>query len=78
MLFDFLLLETYYDSSQSVQAYEDMARKYGVAAVRRAIEAGYIRCHRGGCNALRGAALFWLTDKGRVQAGKSLRVHLRS
>lgn len=68
MLSDFLLLESYYDTPESVQLYEDLTRKYGRKAVQKAVEAGYIVCGRLSCGAKNPNRFFWITEKGRKQA----------
>ena len=42
MLYDLMLLETYYGSLESAQFYEDLSRNYGIPAIQKALNAGLI------------------------------------
>ena len=68
MLSDFLLLEAYYDTPDTVQIYENMTKKYGKDAVKKAMAAGYIVAGQVSCFRETRGLLFWLTDKGRKRA----------
>lgn len=69
MLSDLLMLEAYYGSPGAAQFFEDLSRRYGPAIVRKALEAGEITGRRIHCGPDCGRQMFWLTDKGRAQAG---------
>lgn len=68
MLSDLLLLETYYESQNSVQFLEDLSRRYGPEAIRRAVSAGEVICRRVNCGPECGRFLLRLSDKGRRRA----------
>lgn len=72
MLSDFLLLETYYDVPETAQAYEALSRKYGRAAVQKAMAAGYIVSGRFLCGSKKRGRFFWITEKGRKHASSAV------
>jgi hypothetical protein len=69
MLSDLLILEIYYGHPSCAQFFEDMARKYGVAAVRKALREGEIVARPVVVGPDSGRLLLGLTDKGRQAAG---------
>lgn len=72
MLFDFLLLEIYYDAPETARFYEELTHKYGGAAVVRALGAGYVASRRVLLGPDRGRLVVWLTEKGRSEARAGL------
>ena len=72
MLSDFLLLETYYEGPETVRFYEDLAERYGIAPVKKALAAGHLIQRRIVCGPDCGRLIFRLSDKGRRRALKSV------
>lgn len=68
MLSDLLILELYYDHPACAQFFEDVARKYGTEAVRKALRAGDIVARPVVVGPDSGRILLGLTDKGRQSA----------
>ncbi len=68
MLSDLLILELYYDHPACAQFFEDVARKYGVETVRKALRAGDIIARPVVVGPDSGRMLLGLTDKGRQTA----------
>lgn len=68
ILSDFLTLELYFSSPESVQFLEDCADKYGVKPVRRCIAAGDLVCKHVHIGPDQGKSLLYLSDKGRMKA----------
>jgi hypothetical protein len=69
MLSDLLILEIYYGHPSCAQFFEDMARKYGLEAMRKALRAGEITVRPVALGPDSGRMLVGLTDKGRQAAG---------
>jgi hypothetical protein len=65
MLSDLLILEAYYGHPSCAEFFEDLARRYGVETVRRALRAGEIITKPVIVGPDSGRLLVGLTDKGR-------------
>lgn len=68
MLSDLLILEIYYGHPACGQFFEDITRRYGVEAVRKALRAGEIAARPVIVGPDSGRLLVGLTDKGREAA----------
>lgn len=69
MLSDLLILEIYYGHPSCAQFFEDMARKYGIETIKKALRAGEITARPVVVGPDSGRLLLGLTDKGRQAAG---------
>lgn len=68
MLYDFLLLEQYYEAPETIRFYEDLSRRYGAEPIKKAVEAGDLVSRRVLCGPNCGRVMFWLSEKGRQKA----------
>ena len=68
MLSDLLILEAYYGHPSCAMFFEELSCKYGVDAIRRALEAGDITARPVVVGPDSGRLLVGLTDKGRQTA----------
>lgn len=69
MLSDLLILEHYYGHPSCALFFEELARKYGVEAIRKALKAGHITARAVVVGPDAGRLLVGLTDLGRRRAG---------
>ena len=69
MLSDLLILEHYYGHPSCALFFEELARKYGVETIRKAMKAGDITARTVMVGPDAGRMLVGLTDKGRRGAG---------
>jgi hypothetical protein len=68
MLSDFLVLERYYDAPETALFYEELSQRYGVNAIKKALQAGYLMTRRVMYGPDCGRVMFWLSEKGREKA----------
>ena len=68
MLSDFLLMESYFERSETAQFFEDLSKRYGEGSVAKAVAAGDLIRRRIICGPDCGRWLFWLSDQGRAKA----------
>ena len=69
MLSDLLILEHYYGHPSCAVFFEELAGKYGVETIRRALKAGHITARTVMVGPDAGRLLVGLTDPGRRRAG---------
>ena len=70
MLNDFLLLEMYFDQTQSAQYIEDVIRKYGRDPVRAAIRKGHLKLRTLMFGPEKGKTVCYLSEQGRNLAAR--------
>ena len=68
LLSDFYMLELYFEQPETAQFYEDLSRRYGAQALKKAVMAGYLVGKQLTCGPDCGRKLLWLSDKGRQKA----------
>ena len=66
MLYDFMMLETYYGPSDAALYLEELSLRYGIPAIQKALAAGDLVAKRILCGPNRHRTLFWLSEKGRA------------
>jgi hypothetical protein len=68
MLSDFLMLEAFYGPPSAALFLEELSKRYGLPAIRKALRAGEIVAKPVLCGPDCGRWLLGLTDKGRAAA----------
>ena len=67
MLHDLYLLSCYYEPTQAVLYEDDLERRYGIAAVRDAVQAGYLEFFCAPCEKGKGKFFCRLSSRGLGQ-----------
>lgn len=72
MLYEFYMLEQYYEAPNRVQFYEALTKKYGVEPLKKAVRAGHLIQWKILCGPDCGRVAFWLSAKGRTIIKKDM------